>query len=716
MLAPGRPGAGPQPALARAVRAVRAVPAGLPPRQIAWPWVSSALVAFYRCAARRAHRTPCARCAARGTARASESGPRLPSVYSAEEVAEACQSHGSQVFQRFLQVFARFSGWATRAWAQWGSRRSAEEQLAQELREALVELGPSFVKVGQMLSSRVDLLPPAYVEELGRLTDRVAPFPKEEAEAILKEAWPDRALEALPSQPVAAASLGQVYCLDLEQHGCVAVKVQRPGIRGQICVDLYILRHLAGWVQRFFQLNTDLPALVDEYGARLVDELDFTREAERSVAFSRFASKLSLGSVTTARPVPELTTSSVLVTEWVQGERLELTAARDLEEAQRLQAVAMTCYLAMLLELGSLHADPHWGNLLRREDGVLVIIDWGLVADIDDGLRRQILRYVANILSNDYDAIPADLVAMGFIAPRGLMAMEEKQVARSISDVFQSLAAGGTAQQRIADVLPALAEIKQQHGSIGQIPAPFVYILRCFSILEGHGLRLDRNYRIVEDCYPYLANWALRAKASEAPLIRSVLYGPRVQGAVAVPDVNQVLRLLRGLPRLQDLQEASEGGQLAEELRTSLRSLRRARALQEVLLHEAARTLDVLGREVAEASLGPVLATLGFERNEEDEAVLGALKAMQNALQEELVAGEAEELIRSPFRRFVQSLLRRMGTRLNARQGLFESADVARVLWEARPFAMALQMRLMAMLWPVTKGWEGLSASEQAIW
>ncbi|CAK9108537.1 Uncharacterized protein slr1919 [Durusdinium trenchii] len=186
--------------------------------------------------------------------------------------------------------------------------------------------------------------------------------------------------------------------------------------------------------------------------------------------------------------------------------------------------------------------------------------DSRLVADIDDGLRRQILRYVANILSNDYDAIPADLVAMGFIAPRGLMAMEEKQVARSISDVFQSLAAGGTAQQRIADVLPALAEIKQQHGSIGQIPAPFVYILRCFSILEGHGLRLDRNYRIVEDCYPYLANWALRAKASEAPLIRSVLYGPRVQGAVAVPDVNQVLRLLRGLPRLQDLQEASEGG------------------------------------------------------------------------------------------------------------------------------------------------------------
>eukprot|EP00913_Durusdinium_trenchii_P014129 g13262.t1 len=124
----------------------------------------------------------------------------------------------------------------------------------------------------------------------------------------------------------------------------------------------------------------------------------------------------------------------------------------------------------------------------------------------------------------------------------------------------------------------------------------------------------------------------------------------------------------------------------------------RTRALQEVLLHEAARTLDVLGREVAEASLGPVLATLGFERNEEDGPVLGALKAMQNALQEELVAGEAEELIRSPFRRFVQSLLRRMGTRLNARQGLFESADVARVLWEARPFAMALQMRLMAML------------------
>ncbi|CAK9108539.1 Uncharacterized aarF domain-containing protein kinase At1g71810 [Durusdinium trenchii] len=149
----------------------------------------------------------------------------------------------------------------------------------------------------------------------------------------------------------------------------------------------YILRHLAGWVQRFFQLNTDLPALVDEYGARLVDELDFTREAERSVAFSRFASKLSLGSVTTARPVPELTTSSVLVTEWVQGERLELTAARDLEEAQRLQAVAMTCYLAMLLELGSLHAV--FGSLFLAAPISTVVLLTGANAIVHEVIARS---------------------------------------------------------------------------------------------------------------------------------------------------------------------------------------------------------------------------------------------------------------------------------------------------------------------------------------
>eukprot|EP00435_Cladocopium_sp_Y103_P073023 s590_g42.t1 len=142
----------------------------------------------------------------------------------------------------------------------------------------------------------------------------------------------------------------------------------QPGIRPQICIDLYILRFVSAWVQKWFGLNTDLPSLVDEYGARLVDELDFTLEAQRAESFCRAADKLVPdGAVTAARPVLELTTSSVLVTEWVCGERLELTAARDLEEAQRLQAVAMTSYLAMLLETGSLHADPHWGNLLRRE-------------------------------------------------------------------------------------------------------------------------------------------------------------------------------------------------------------------------------------------------------------------------------------------------------------------------------------------------------------
>ncbi|OLP98832.1 putative aarF domain-containing protein kinase, chloroplastic [Symbiodinium microadriaticum] len=141
----------------------------------------------------------------------------------------------------------------------------------------------------------------------------------------------------------------------------------RPSIRPEICIDLYILRLMAGVAQRWFRLNTDLPSLVDEYGSRLVDELDFRREAERAIEFRQHVHDLELNSVTAAKPVTELTTASVLVTEWVTGERLETVAAGDLEEAKRLQGVAMTTYLAMLLEMGSLHADPHWGNWLRRE-------------------------------------------------------------------------------------------------------------------------------------------------------------------------------------------------------------------------------------------------------------------------------------------------------------------------------------------------------------
>lgn len=345
---------------------------------------------------------------------------------------------------------------------------------------------------------------------------------------------------------------------------------------------------------------------------------------------------------------------------------------------------------------------------------MLVVIDWGLVAQIQSDLQQRILQFVAHIVSNDYEAIPDDLVKMGFIARDRQNAVAEEAVASSISAVFKSLASGGTATRRIRDVLPALAEIKQNSGNIGQIPASFVYILRCFSILEGHGLCLDEQYRIVDDCYPYLASWTLRAKSPEAlPLIRSVLYGRGASAEYPVPDAEQVLALLRGLATrvqqdvtsaLREEEPLRDHGRLVDDLRSTLRSLQRARALQDVLLEEAARLTDVLVREALAASAPQFLVASGIPRNEEDKAVLKSLRKLIAALASEVEAVEvdADELRSraSPLSRYLRLLLKQMRARMNDLGALQEAAQVAALLWDVRLFAVALQARFTAALSP----------------
>lgn len=659
--------------------------------------------------------------------------PDLPPHYSPGGIAEACVWRPIYVVGRFAELVARCGGWVITA-ALSRDDDAAQQRLAVELRNQLVQLGPSFVKMGQMLSSRVDLLPPAYIRELQVLTSRVEPFAQKEAQRIVEEEWGSlswwqsvNALESigqLPEEPIAAASLGQVYCLTLKGVGKVALKVQRPNIQGMICADLFILRIIAGIVRLAFGIGTDLAALVDQYGERLVEELDFEQEAKAAVEFKDAAEKFGLASFCQpVTPVLELTTNRVLVTKWIDGERLEVTASRDLKEARRLQGVALTAWLTMLLETGVLHSDPHSGNLLRGQDGMLYIIDWGLVARISSVQRRRLRDYLAHILAGDYEAVPTDLVDLGFLNDGGENAVSKKAVADALSDVFRSLASGGNVQQRIADILPKLAELRQQYGEIGHIPASFVYILRAFSILEGLGLQLDKGYRIVDDCYPYLAAWLTRANGDEAkPLIRSVLYGPKVRDGVRVPDVSQVLTVFRGLATYveQDVLEgegvlASGTSSSSATVRMWMQRLSSADALQDVALEEVARSIDVLLREALEMMAGPAAKSVVPKRTPEDAAVLAVLRELAEALASELIEGddwksspglevegtEEDEADRkaadnsNALRRLMAKLAEKM---LSKDGDMQEAMEVAGALFEARPLGLALLLRLTSQL------------------
>ncbi len=241
------------------------------------------------------------------------------------------------------------------------------EKRAMELSVLLTKLGPSFIKVGQSLSIRTDLLSPAYVRGLKSLQDQCPPFSTEEARGIIESELGSRIEEIFvkfPKEPIAAASLGQVYKATIVLEGNddgsgtgkaerdVAVKVQRPNIMNQIALDMHLIREVAPVIKRTFNLNTDFVGVVDTWGAGFVDELDYIEEAINAKSFTESIQQTPLSGVVFAPPVvDELTTRKVLTTEWVVGERLDKSAKEDISI---LCSIAMNSYLTMMLETGLL--------------------------------------------------------------------------------------------------------------------------------------------------------------------------------------------------------------------------------------------------------------------------------------------------------------------------------------------------------------------------
>jgi predicted unusual protein kinase regulating ubiquinone biosynthesis (AarF/ABC1/UbiB family) len=301
---------------------------------------------------------------------------------------------------------------------------------AERAKEALVlatKLGPTFIKLGQAASIRTDLIPQPYALELRQLQDAVPPFESQKAMEIVRRELGVESLSevfsSLSSEPVASASIGQVYKGTLkrkrgggrrgrrrtattkisstgesEQQGEeeegeagreVAVKVQRPSVLSEIALDLFLLRLLAPLQVRISNALNKVPtdegdiatalALVDEWGRGFVAEVDYKLEAKNTKEFKAAMERRNLQAVTAPTVVDELSSSVVLVTEWVEGTRLDRDASSDVP---RLCGVAINAYLTMLLDTGTLHCDPHPGNLLRTTDGKLCVLDWGMTLEV----------------------------------------------------------------------------------------------------------------------------------------------------------------------------------------------------------------------------------------------------------------------------------------------------------------------------------------------
>ena len=534
------------------------------------------------------------------------------------------------------------------------------------------------IKVGQALSIRADLLSPPYIAALTGLQDRVPAFPTEIAREIMAREWGladgaaiDGLFKSLTTEPVAAASLGQVYkgtlnTQDGQSGKTVAIKVQRPGMVEQISLDLVLLRALGGLIRRARNLNSDLVGLVDDWGRGFVDELDYRKEADNTAAFLESLEGTPLCDVVTAPTVvPLLSTGVVLTTEWVDGERLEKSQADDVS---KLCGVALNSYLTMLLGTGLLHCDPHPGNLLRTSDGRLCILDWGLVTQVNEDLQFDFLEHVAHLTAQDYAAVPNDLVALGFVPVGMEEQIQSDGVVETLTSVYQQWAGGGgVAKIDVNEVSARLQKLVEENGNVFQIPPYFAYILRAFSVLEGIALINNPDYSILNECLPYISQRVLTDDSPRASrALRSFVYG-NTPPAHSEHGGEHDAPLVLDAPKLSKLADgfssfsASSGG-LSLDNEAQLERLsaqvvdlllaRRGSPLQDLLLDEVARLTDANVRDAftrlpaPPPALASLLDPTGVLRAAsplltkycEDERVLEAAAALSAPLLEALPA------------------------------------------------------------------------------
>jgi predicted unusual protein kinase regulating ubiquinone biosynthesis (AarF/ABC1/UbiB family) len=492
--------------------------------------------------------------------------------------------------RRLAQLIFKSSGFIAAVILDKKLRREEQmvEQRSQELLQLVTSLGPTSIKVGQALSTRTDLLPAAYAAGLTGLQDAVPPFSGEVGRAVIEQELGlkiDDVFSELSLEPVASASIGQVYKGRLRETGeLVAVKVQRPRVLANVALDLYMMRRIAPLWKRFQDINTDLVGLVDVWGHGFVNELDYKKEAAATVAFSAAMRERGLGSVFAPEVVHSLSSTHVLTTKWVDGERLASSNAADVP---RLCGVALNAYLTMLLDTGTLHCDPHPGNLLRTPDGRLCILDWGMVIRVPQDLQLSLLEFIANLSAENYEEVPNDLVKLSFVpadkidelrasgltfaisamlklaaeggGPKGAMqrmvAQNKQKYAAALAE-FDDLDSpeatkvrqrlfredwqrqmaedakaragdgGGRRSSTTGDIAKQVEMMQQQNADVFAIPDYFVYMSRAFATLEGIGLGSDPNYSILKECFPYLAKRLLSDDSPRARgALRMLLYG-----------------------------------------------------------------------------------------------------------------------------------------------------------------------------------------------
>lgn len=450
----------------------------------------------------------------------------LPVEYDAQVMNAFFHNKYFLVTSRALEILSQIIPYATRLFI-WeylirGKIRSHEglqTKYARELKELLTRLGPCFIKLGQALSIRPDLLPSPFLFELQKLCDAVPSFPTKQALGMIEAELGSSVLSTFdgldPSiEPIAAASLGQVYKVSLKEDPGVelGLKVQRPDMKYYVLRDLFIVRKVASamqWLkQRITRQRPFDVALVDNFAKCTMQELDYLNEAKnqqhfRDVMLTRLGGKVYVPEV-----YHEWTTRKVLVTEWIPGEKL---AASPPSTINRLIPAGLECFLLQLLETGLFHADPHPGNLLVTKDGRLALIDFGLVAEVPLQDTATMTRTIVHLMEGNVPGLVEDAIDLGFLPPE----VDKASLTPVLQKVFDSAQLAVTDEIKAGLNFGAVQGRRKQFMAVSYdlnkvfytypflVPDYFALITRAMIVLEGIALTGDPNFDLFRSAYPY---------------------------------------------------------------------------------------------------------------------------------------------------------------------------------------------------------------------
>ncbi|KAH7691455.1 Cadmium-transporting ATPase protein [Dioscorea alata] len=416
---------------------------------------------------------------------------------------------------------------------------------ARQLRNLLCDLGPSFIKAGQVLANRPDIIREDYMNELCILQDDVPPFPNQVAFAIIEDELGqplEKVFSKISSQTIAAASLGQVYRATLRETGeDVAIKVQRPGIEPIIYRDLFLFRTLASFLNGISlqKLGCNAELIVDEFGEKLLEELDYTLEARNIEDFiENFKNDPT---VKIPRVYKKLSGSRVLVMEWIDG--IRCTDPQAIKEAgidvNGFLTVGVSAALRQLLEFGLFHGDPHPGNIFAMRDGRIAYVDFGNVAVLSQQNKQILIDAVVHAVNEDYVEMANDFTRLGFLAS----GTDVSPIIPALEAIWQNSSGKGLSDFNFRSVTGKFNQLVYQYPI--RIPERFSLVIRSLLTQEGICFTLKPDFKFLEVAYPYVAkrlltdpNPALRERLIQVLFKDGVFQWKRLENLIVLAKEN----------------------------------------------------------------------------------------------------------------------------------------------------------------------------------